>query len=109
MKQFFFTLTNIESLNHNNLENLLFKNKLIPSYYKPGYPYDNAVTEVFFRYLKQREIKRRTYHSIPQVQLSCFEYIKEFYNNYIPHSANNGLTPNQKEENFLRKYSSFCI
>ncbi|WP_276414749.1 DDE-type integrase/transposase/recombinase, partial [Lactococcus garvieae] len=41
------------------------------SYSKPGYPYDNAVTEVFFKYLKQREINRRTYHTIQEVQLSC--------------------------------------
>ena len=53
--------------------------------------------------LKQREINRRTYHSIQEVQLSCFEYIEQFYNNYNPHSANNGLTPNQKEENYFKK------
>ena len=63
----------------------------------------NAVTEVFFKYLKQREINRRTYHSIDEVRLSCFEYIEQFYNNYNPHSANNGLTPNQKEENYFKK------
>ena len=76
---------------------------LVASYSKPGYPYDNAVTEVFFKYLKQREINRRTYHSIDEVRLSCFEYIEQFYNNYNPHSANNGLTPNQKEENYFKK------
>ena len=73
---------------------LLDEHQLLASYSKPGYPYDNAVTEVFFKYLKQREINRRTYHSIQEVQLSCFEYIEQFYNNYNPHSANNGLTPN---------------
>lgn len=82
---------------------LLDEHQLLASYSKPGYPYDNAVTEVFFKYLKQREINRRTYHSIQEVQLSCFEYIEQFYNNYNPHSANNGLTPNQKEENYFKK------
>ncbi len=77
--------------------------QLLASYSKPGYHYDNAVTEVFFKYLKQREIDRRTYHSIQEVQLSCFEYIEQIYNNYNPHSANNGLTPNQKEENYFKK------
>ena len=43
---------------------LLDEHQLLASYSKPGYPYDNAVTEVFFKYLKQREINRRTYHSI---------------------------------------------
>ena len=33
-------------------------------------------------------------YSIQEVQLSCFEYIEQFYNNYNPHSPNNGLTPN---------------
>ncbi|NEX52550.1 hypothetical protein GTP07_05800 [Lactococcus lactis] len=31
--------------------------------------FDNSVTEVFFKYLKQREINRRTYHSVKEVQL----------------------------------------
>ena len=48
---------------------LLDEHQLLASYSKPGYPYDNAVTEVFFKYLKQREINRRTYHSIQEVQL----------------------------------------
>ena len=82
---------------------LLDEHQLLASYSKPGYPYDNAVTEVFFKYLKHREINRRTYHSIQEVQLSCFEYIEQFYNNYNPHSANKGLTPNQKEENYFKK------
>ena len=82
---------------------LLDEHQLLASYSKPGYPYDNAVTEVFFKYLKQGEINRRTYHSIQEVQLSCFEYIEQFYNNYNPHSANKGLTPNQKEENYFKK------
>ncbi|KLL34945.1 integrase, partial [Streptococcus agalactiae] len=30
-----------------------------------------------------------------------FEYIENFYNNYNPHTANLGLTPNQKEENYF--------
>lgn len=81
---------------------LLDEHHLIPSYSKPGYPYDNAVTEVFFKYLKQREINRKTFHSIEEVRLSCFEYIEQFYNNYNPHSANNGLTPNQKKLEYFK-------
>jgi len=30
--------------------------QLLASHSKPGYPYENAVTEVFFKYLKQRKI-----------------------------------------------------
>lgn len=35
---------------------ILDEHQLLASYSKPGYPHDNAVTEVFFKYLKQREI-----------------------------------------------------
>ncbi|HGD0909715.1 TPA: IS3 family transposase, partial [Streptococcus agalactiae] len=51
--------------------------------------------------LKHRQINRKHYQNIKQVQLDCFEYIENFYNNYIPHTANLGLTPNQKEENYF--------
>ena len=34
---------------------ILDEHQLLASYSKPGYPYDNAVTEAFFKYLKQRE------------------------------------------------------
>ena len=59
---------------------LLDEHQLMPSYSKPGYPYDNAVTEVFFKYLKQREINRKRFTSIDEVRVSCFEYIEQFYN-----------------------------
>jgi putative transposase len=66
-----------------------------------GYPYDNAVTEVFFKYLKQRCINQTSFHSLQEVKLACFEYIESFYNNYNPHTANNELTPNQKEKSYF--------
>lgn len=80
---------------------LIDDNNIMHSFSKPGYPYDNAVTEAFFKYLKHRQINRKNYQNINQVQLDCFEYIENFYNNYNPHSANKGLTPNQKEENYF--------
>lgn len=80
---------------------LIDENNIMHSFSKTGYPYDNAVTEVFFKYLKHRQINRKNYQNMNQVQLDCFEYIENFYNNYNPHSANKGLTPNQKEENYF--------
>lgn len=53
-------------------------------------------------YLKQREVNRRRFTSIDEVILSFFEYIEQFYNNYNPHSANKGLTPNQKEIEYFK-------
>lgn len=86
----------------NVFRKLLDEYHCLASYSRPGYPYDNAVTEVFFKYLKQRQINRHHYQSLPQVPQACFEYIEHFYNNYNPHSANLGLTPNQKEEIYFR-------
>lgn len=82
---------------------LLDKNNMLASYSKPGYPYDNAVTEVCFKYLKERCLNRKAFSSIQEVQLACFEYIESFYNNYNSHSANQELTQNQKEENYFKQ------
>lgn len=78
---------------------------MLASYSAPGYPYDNSVTEVFFKYFKLREANRRQFHNIQEVKLSCFEYIEGFYNNYNPHSANNFLTPNEKDKRYLQNKS----
>ncbi len=80
-------------------------NHMLASYSAPGYPYDNSVTEVFFKYFKLREANRRQFHNIQEVKLSCFEYIEGFYNNYNPHSANNFLTPNEKDKRYLQNKS----
>lgn len=72
------------------------------SFSKPGYPYDNAVAECFFKYFKQGEINRRCYRTMQDLEISTFVYIEKFYNSYNPHSYNNDLTPNQKEELFFQ-------
>ncbi len=74
---------------------------MIQSFSAKGHPYDNAVMECFFKYLKKEETNRRTYSSFEELKLSIFEYIVGFYNSYRPHSHNNGLTPNQAELIFL--------
>lgn len=74
---------------------------MIQSFSAKGHPYDNAVMECFFKYLKKEETNRRTYSSFEELKLSLFEYIVGFYNSYRPHSHNNGLAPNQAELIFL--------
>ena len=74
---------------------------MIQSFSAKGHPYDNAVIECFFKYLKKEEINRKSYASFPDLELSLFEYINGFYNSVRPHSHNNGLTPNQTEINFI--------
>jgi len=66
------------------------------SFSAKGYPYDNAVAESFFKFLKLEELNRFSFNMLDELNLSMFEYAN-FYNNLRPHSFNDGLTPNQKE------------
>lgn len=76
---------------------------LIQSFSAKAHPYDNAVMECFFKYLKMEELNRRTYLTVEQLKLSLFSYISGFYNSRRPHSHNRGLSPNLAEQRF------FCI
>ena len=71
----------------------------IQSFSKKGHPYDNAVAEAFFKFLKLEETNRRSYHSFDELVLAIFEFI-HFYNFNRPHSANNLLSPAQFEKSF---------
>lgn len=68
---------------------------------KPGCPYDNAVAESFFKFLKLEELNRKSFSNKNDLDLSLFEYIEGFYNSKRPHSFNNMLSPNQKENLFF--------
>ena len=66
----------------------------------PICPYDNAVVESFFKFLKKEEINRRKFSRIEEVKQSIFSYIEGYYNKKRPHSANNGFSPDEKEAEF---------
>jgi putative transposase len=70
---------------------------VVQSFSAKGYPYDNAVAESFFKYLKLEETNRRSYYSTEELKLSLFQYIEGYYNKKRPHSANNMLSPDEKE------------
>ncbi|WYJ83100.1 hypothetical protein IGL98_000396 [Enterococcus sp. DIV0840] len=74
---------------------------IVQSLSKPGYPWDNAVTEAFFKYMKKEELKRRTFSSLKEVQLTCFEYIEGFYNSQRPHGTLDMLTQMKRRINIL--------
>lgn len=76
------------------------KNNIFQSFSKKGYPWDNSVMESFFKYAKQEEFSRRAFINISEVKMATFEYIQGFYNSKRPHSANQMLTPNEKEIQF---------
>lgn len=76
---------------------LLDSLNVVQSFSKKGYPFDNAVCECFFKYLKLEETNRRTYHTFKELYLSVFEYIEGFYNSRRPHASLGYLTPNEME------------
>jgi putative transposase len=73
----------------------------VQSFSAKGHPFDNAVMESFFRYLKHEELNRRVFNSLLELNLSLFEYVEGFYNKRRPHSANSLLSPDEKESLFL--------
>lgn len=79
---------------------------VLQSFSKKGYPFDNAVLESFFKYLKLEETNRKTYATLQELQLSVFEYIEGFYNSKRPHGTLNYLTPNEKENLYFSSVNS---
>ena len=73
------------------------------SFSAPGFPYDNAIVECFFKYLKEEELNRRSFKQITDVEHSVCLYIHSFYNPKRPHSANNGLSHDERETKFFEK------
>lgn len=71
----------------------LDQHDMIQSFSAKGYPYDNAVMECFFRYLKHEETNHRSYGTLEELRDALFRYIHGFYNSMRPHSHNNGLPP----------------
>ena len=61
---------------------------LLPLFYcsTQGNSSHNTCYEYFFKYLKKEETNRKCYHSLQELQLSIFEYIKGYYNSKRPHS-----------------------
>lgn len=79
---------------------LLDRLNVVQSFSKKGYPFDNAVCESFFKYLKKERTNRKTYHSLDELRRDIFDYIEGFYNNRRPHGSLGYLTPNEVEANY---------
>ena len=80
---------------------LLDELNVVQSFSAKGCPFDNAVVEAFFKFLKAEETNRKIYSSFSDLQISLFEYINGFYNSKRPHSAINFLSPNDFESKFF--------
>ena len=83
------------------LRKLLDELNVVQSFSGKGCPFDNAVVEAFFKYLKAEETNRELYSNLTDLHLSLFEYIESFYNDKRPHSAINFLSPNAFEDIFF--------
>lgn len=77
---------------------------VVQSFSRKGYPFDNAVCESFFKYLKKEETDRRVYHTLQELNNSIFEYIEGFYNSKRPHGSLGFLTPNEVERLYWEQY-----
>lgn len=76
---------------------LLDRLNVVQSFSKKGYPFDNAVCESFFKFLKKERTNRRIYRSADDLKRDLFDYIEGFYNNRRPHGSLGYLTPNEAE------------
>jgi len=85
---------------------LLDSLNVVQSFSKKGYPFDNAVCESFFKYLKKEETNRMKYHTYEELKRSIFEYIEGYYNPKRPHSALGYLTPDEAEAAYNSQKSS---
>ena len=71
------------------------------SFFGRGCPYDNAVAEFFFKYLKKEELYRKTDSDFSDLQSSLVEYLEGFYNMKRPHSSNDFLSPDDFESAYF--------
>ena len=73
------------------------------SFSRKGNPYDNACIESFHSVLKKEEIYLHTYQDSGEARRAIFEYIEGWYNRKRIHSAIGYMTPQQKEDEELKK------
>ncbi len=69
--------------------------KVVPSFSKKGYPFDNTCCESLFKYLKTEE-----HITQKEPELSVVQYIERFYNSKRPHGSLGLMSPNEKEQNY---------
>ena len=76
---------------------LLDSLNVVQSFSKKGYPFDNAVCECFFKYLKKEQTNRHSYHTFDEIKQSVHEYIEGYYNSKRPHTSLGYMTPDEAE------------
>ena len=84
-------------------EAYLGRKGMLHSFSRKGNPYDNACIESFHSVLKKEEIYLHTYQDSQEARRAIFEYIEGWYNRKRIHSAIGYMTPQQKEDEELKK------
>lgn len=85
----------------NDFEQLLIDKKILHSYSKKGYPYDNACVESFNATLKKEEVNLKSYLDYDEARLAIFEFIESWYNRRRIHSTIGYITPEQKYQEYI--------
>ena len=86
-----------------SFEKFLNSRGILHSFSRKGNPYDNACIESFHSVLKKEEIYLHTYQDSKEARRAIFEYIEGWYNRKRIHSAIGYMTPQQKEDEELKK------
>ena len=75
----------------------------VQSMSRKGNCWDNSVAESFFHTLKTRLIYHRKYRTSEELRKDLYWYIEVYYNRVRKHSANNWLTPDEKERKYYKR------
>ena len=81
----------------NKVEEYLKELKLVHSYSKKGYPYDNASMESFNAILKKEEVNLHVYKTFTEAKKAIFEFIEGWYNRKRIHSSIGYKVPSELE------------
>ena len=84
-------------------EDCLSREETLHSFSRKGNPYDNACIGSIHPVLKKEEIYLHTYQDPKEARRAIFEYIEGWYNRKRIHSPIGYLTPQQKEDEELKK------
>ena len=84
-------------------EGYLAERGILHSFSRKGNPYDNACIESFHSVLKKEEIYLHTYQDFKEARRAVFEYVEGWYNRKRIHSAIGYMTPQQREDEELKK------
>ncbi|VAW76398.1 Transposase InsO for insertion sequence element IS911 [hydrothermal vent metagenome] len=85
---------------------MLWRYQIKQSMSRRGNCWDNSPMERFFRSLKTEWVPRMGYRFFTEAKNAIINYILGYYSQVRPHTYNDGLAPNVKENNYWTEYNS---